>query len=119
MPKHYYELIDDKSSKFWEIEQKGSAVHLRWGKIGTQGQSKIKELDSKEDATKEVDKLIRQKTKKGYLSGKPAASRKTVQAKVRKKAAPKKKPAAAVNPATAAKPALLKYVKDSSRTPAE
>ena len=124
MPKHYYELTDDKSSKFWEIEQKGSAVHLRWGKIGTQGQSKIKELDSKEDATKEVDKLIRQKTKKGYLAGKPAmaktgASRKTVQAKVRKKAAPKKKPAAAVNPATAAKPALLKYVKDSSRTPAE
>jgi|SaaInl8_200m_RNA_FD_contig_123_9424_length_6954_multi_5_in_0_out_0_4 predicted DNA-binding WGR domain protein/3-methyladenine DNA glycosylase AlkC len=63
----YFELTDSKSTKFWEVEQKDSSVHLRWGKIGTNGQSKIKELDSKEDATKEVDKLIKQKTKKGYI----------------------------------------------------
>jgi|GEM_PF-1240155 predicted DNA-binding WGR domain protein len=41
MPKQYYELTDDKSTKFWEVEQKSSAVHLRWGKIGVNGQSKI------------------------------------------------------------------------------
>ncbi len=61
MPKHYYELTDDKSSKFWEIEQKGSAVHLRWGKIGSNGQSKVKELESSDDAKNEVEKLIRTK----------------------------------------------------------
>jgi predicted DNA-binding WGR domain protein len=63
----YFELTDSKSTKFWEVEQQGSAVHLRWGKIGANGQSKVKELDSKEDATKEVEKLIKQKTKKGYV----------------------------------------------------
>ena len=71
MPKHYYELIDEKSSKFWEIEQKGSAVHLKWGKIGTNGQSKVKELESSDDAKNEIEKLIRQKTKKGYAKAEP------------------------------------------------
>ena len=70
--KHYYELTDDKSSKFWEIELIGSAVHLRWGKIGTNGQSKVKELDSSDDAKNEADKLIKQKTQKGYTKADPA-----------------------------------------------
>ena len=69
MPKHYYELIDEKSSKFWEIEQKGSAVHLRWGKIGTKGQSKVKYAVTPFAAKNEVEKLIKQKTKKGYTKG--------------------------------------------------
>jgi predicted DNA-binding WGR domain protein len=66
MTKQYYELTDDKSTKFWEVEQKDSSVYIRWGKIGTNGQSKTKELDSQEAAIKEVEKLIKQKTKKGY-----------------------------------------------------
>ena len=67
MTKQYYELTNDKSTKFWEVEQQDSTVHLRWGKIGANGQSKTKELNSKEDAVKEVEKLIKQKTKKGYV----------------------------------------------------
>jgi|LWDU01.1.fsa_nt_gi predicted DNA-binding WGR domain protein len=67
MTKQYYELTDSKSAKFWEVEQQDSVVKLRWGKIGTNGQSKIKELDSQEDAKKEVERLIKQKTKKGYV----------------------------------------------------
>ena len=71
MPKNYFELIDDKSLRFWEIEQKGSAVHLRWGKISTYGQSKVKELDSGDDAKNEVEKSIKQKTRKGYAKADP------------------------------------------------
>jgi predicted DNA-binding WGR domain protein len=68
---NYYELIDDKSSKFWEIEQKGSAVHLRWGKIGTKCQSKVKYALTPFAAKNEVEKLIKQKTKKGYTKADP------------------------------------------------
>lgn len=128
MPKQYYELTDDKSAKFWEVEQKGSAVHLRWGKIGTNGQSKVKELDSKEDATKEIEKLIHQKTKKGYISAKASTvtkssivKAKTIAKPAKKivaKTATKKKPVI-INPATVSKPALLKYVKEPSRTTEE
>ncbi|HIE48857.1 MAG TPA: WGR domain-containing protein, partial [Gammaproteobacteria bacterium] len=130
MPKQYYELVNDKSAKFWEVEQQNSTVHLRWGKIGTNGQSKIKELDSQEDAAKEVEKLINQKTKKGYVTAKastvttasPAKAKTTIKTSKKastKKTATKNKPATIINPATASKPTLLKYVKDPSRTTAE
>ena len=31
---------DAKSNKFWEIEAKGSAINILYGKVGTNGQSK-------------------------------------------------------------------------------
>lgn len=39
---------------------------VRYGRIGTDGQEKIKSFDSTTQAEKERDKLIAQKTKKGY-----------------------------------------------------
>jgi predicted DNA-binding WGR domain protein len=67
MTKQYYELTDEKSTRFWEVEQKGSDVAVRWGKIGTDGAFRMKELDSQEDAIKEMGKLIKYRTKKGYV----------------------------------------------------
>ena len=57
---------DAKSSKFWQVEQNGAEFTVTYGKIGSDGQTKSKTLDSKEDATKAVEKLIEEKTGKGY-----------------------------------------------------
>ena len=33
---------DEKSHKFWAVEQQGNELHISWGKVGTQGQSQVK-----------------------------------------------------------------------------
>ena len=55
------------SSKYWEIEHVGKKLTIRFGKIGTDGQLTVKEFASKEEAEKELEKLIKSKTKKGYV----------------------------------------------------
>ena len=61
-----FEVRDTKSSKFWEIDQQGSTVTTRWGRLGTDGQTKTKDLGTEAKASAEVDKQIRGKTSKGY-----------------------------------------------------
>lgn len=61
-----FEYEDEKSHKFWEIEVKGNIHRVRYGRIGSDGQSKEKSFDSPEQAQRDADKLIAQKTKKGY-----------------------------------------------------
>ncbi len=61
-----FEMVEGTSSKFWEVEVIGSVLRVRFGKIGTDGQQKDKKLASSADAQKEADKLIREKTGKGY-----------------------------------------------------
>ena len=70
----YYEFIGEDtqrgvahSEKYWEIQLVGSKLTIRYGKIGTDGQLTVKEFDSKEAAQKEYNKLIKEKTKKGYV----------------------------------------------------
>ena len=55
------------SAKFWEVEVSGSTVTVRFGKIGATGQTTVKEFDSANAATAHADKLIGDKTKKGYV----------------------------------------------------
>ena len=33
---------DEKSHKFWAVEQQDNELHLSWGKVGTSGQKQIK-----------------------------------------------------------------------------
>ncbi len=61
-----YELIEGSSSKFWEVEVSGADLTVRFGRIGTAGQSKTKDLGSAAAAEKERDKLVKEKTGKGY-----------------------------------------------------
>lgn len=61
-----FEFQEDGSSKFWEVVVAGDACTVRFGKIGSAGQKKLKKLASPEAAQKEMDKLIREKTGKGY-----------------------------------------------------
>lgn len=61
-----FELEEGGSSKFWEIELDGSDLTTRWGRIGTNGQSKTKTFPTEVKARTEHDKLIAEKTGKGY-----------------------------------------------------
>ena len=57
---------DAKSHKFWQIEAKGSAINILYGKVGTNGQTSLKKAKSPDAAKVEVEKLIKSKLKKGY-----------------------------------------------------
>ncbi len=73
-----FEFEEGTSSKFWEIEREGTSVTTAWGRIGTAGQSKKKAFDTEANAKAEYDKLVKEKTSKGYVeTGTPAASAKS------------------------------------------
>ena len=61
-----FELVDGASSKFWEITLDGVDLAVRFGRIGTQGQAKARTFGSEAEARKEHDKLVKEKTGKGY-----------------------------------------------------
>lgn len=61
-----FELVEGASSKFWEISLAGSSFTVRYGRIGSDGTSKTTDAGTPEKAAAEVDKLIREKTRKGY-----------------------------------------------------
>ena len=73
--KKYFEYIGStdrtksgETAKFWEVTVKGSNINIRYGKIGVaNGQTTVKEFDSNEEALAQVEKLIKEKTKKGYV----------------------------------------------------
>lgn len=74
MSKRYFEFTGadsgrgtSASAKFWEVTVDGSALIVRFGKIGAAGQTTRKEFPDSAAAEIEADKLIAQKTKKGYV----------------------------------------------------
>ncbi len=62
-----FELVEGGSKKFWEIGVEGASYTVRFGRIGTSGQTQTKALGSEAEAHRAVEKLIAEKTKKGYL----------------------------------------------------
>ncbi len=66
MAKKRLEYTDAKSSKFWEVNVRRKTITVTYGKIGTKGQTKERELDSEAAAKAEMAKLIASKIKKGY-----------------------------------------------------
>ncbi|TBR68706.1 MULTISPECIES: WGR and DUF4132 domain-containing protein [unclassified Escherichia] len=60
---------DEKSHKFWAVEQQGNELHISWGKVGTNGQSQVKSFADAAAAAKAEQKLIAEKTKKSYVEG--------------------------------------------------
>lgn len=64
--KRYFEFFEDNSHKFWEISIADGSLTTRWGRVGTDGQSKTKEFASVAAAQAEASKLVAEKTKKGY-----------------------------------------------------
>ncbi|EAQ80603.1 AAA domain-containing protein [Blastopirellula marina] len=66
--KTYLELKDDRSQKFWEITLSGNSHTVRFGRIGTSGQSRTKSFVDYSSAAKDYQRLIREKTAKGYCA---------------------------------------------------
>ena len=57
---------DAKSDKFWDIDFEGTTQTVVYGKTGTARREAVKEFATPEECTKESEKLILQKLKKGY-----------------------------------------------------
>lgn len=73
-----FEFNEGTSHKFWEVVQDGSSVTVRYGKLGTSGQSQSKHHADAASAHLAMCKLIKEKTAKGYIEisvGEPASAR--------------------------------------------
>jgi len=64
--KRRLEFSQGKSNKFWEVERSGDSITTTWGKIGSKGQSKTKKFASEAKAKEALEKLVADKTGKGY-----------------------------------------------------
>ena len=64
--KRRFEFQEGSSNKFWEVELSGNSVITKWGRIGTDGQSKTKDFADAAKAKAEYNKLIKEKSAKGY-----------------------------------------------------
>ena len=62
-----FTLEDGSSSKFWNITLTNDSFEVHFGRIGTDGQRRTKSFSDSVEAEKEYEKVIRQKTKKGYI----------------------------------------------------
>jgi predicted DNA-binding WGR domain protein len=54
------------SSKFWRARVEGKTLYVNYGKIGSNGQTQVKDFGNAAAAQAEYDKLVREKRKKGY-----------------------------------------------------
>ena len=69
----YFECVEGKSSKFWEIGTVGDKLTTRWGRIGSKGQSKTKKFSSADEAWSERNAAIESKLAHGYKEIEAAA----------------------------------------------
>lgn len=65
-PRHF-EFVEGKSAKFWEISRDGHDVTVCFGRIGTSGQTQTKSFGDLASAEQHLQKLVDEKTKKGYV----------------------------------------------------
>ncbi len=61
-----FEFVEGGSKKFWEIGQTGCDMTVRYGRLGTNGQTQTKTFPEEARTAREVQKLIAEKVKKGY-----------------------------------------------------
>jgi predicted DNA-binding WGR domain protein len=65
--KRYFELVSGTSNKFWEIAVTGHEHTVRFGKIGSTGQSKTKTFADAAAAGRDARRLVNEKLVKGYV----------------------------------------------------
>jgi DNA ligase-1 len=61
-----FEFSEGNSNKFWEIAVQGVEVTVRYGRVGSSGQTKVKSFSDGAAAVDYADKLVDEKTAKGY-----------------------------------------------------
>jgi predicted DNA-binding WGR domain protein len=67
MTTRFFNFTDTKSNKFWWISWEGKSITVNYGRIGTLGSGNKKEFADEASCLKEVNKLIAEKIKKGYI----------------------------------------------------
>ncbi len=92
----YFEFKEGTSSKFWAVRRDGASVYTRYGKIGADGQTTVKVEVSDAKAQALMDKLVGEKTRKGYIE--QGAAQAAANPTVAKAVAVKAKPASAESP---------------------
>jgi predicted DNA-binding WGR domain protein len=66
MARREFHFVEGTSNKFWAIDLRGTQFTVDWGRIGTAGQTQTKTFGSEAEAKKQWEKLIAEKTGKGY-----------------------------------------------------
>ncbi|MGC4072735.1 MAG: AAA domain-containing protein [Nibricoccus sp.] len=67
----HLEYVEGGSRKFWEIVVNGSAFVVRFGRIGTSGQTQQKQFATESEAIAAATQLAQSKIKKGYTERQP------------------------------------------------
>jgi predicted DNA-binding WGR domain protein len=67
----YFEFIGGSSRKFWEVSMQGNSFTVRFGRLGTAGQSQTKTFTDDATASREAESLVAEKLKKGYEEKSP------------------------------------------------
>jgi DNA ligase-1 len=62
-----FEFVEGSSAKFWEVSASGKDVTVRFGRLGATGQTQTKSLPDPAAAQRHVEKLVAEKTGKGYV----------------------------------------------------
>jgi predicted DNA-binding WGR domain protein len=62
----HLEFEEGTSSKFWRARVEAKTLYVNYGKIGSNGQTQVKEFSDAATAKRELDKLVSEKRKKGY-----------------------------------------------------
>lgn len=61
-----FECMEDGSRKFWEVKVEGPSYTVRYGRIGTAGQTLTKQFPDEPTARREMEKVRARKVEKGY-----------------------------------------------------
>ncbi|MCL6501923.1 MAG: DNA ligase [Pirellulales bacterium] len=62
-----FEFVEGRSAKFWEVWVEGNSMTVRFGRLGSDGQSRTKVFADASAAQREAERLIAEKTGKGYV----------------------------------------------------
>jgi predicted DNA-binding WGR domain protein len=60
------QVVEGGSKKFWRARVDGGSLFVNFGRIGTGGQTQVKDLGSEAKARAELDKVAGSKRRKGY-----------------------------------------------------
>lgn len=66
-PFRHFVFIGGPSQKFWEVGVRGAELTVRYGRIGSAGQSKTKSFADPAAAGRQAEKLAAEKTSEGYV----------------------------------------------------
>jgi predicted DNA-binding WGR domain protein len=60
------QAVEGGSKKFWRARVEGGSLYVNFGRIGTGGQTQVKDLGTEPKARAELDKVAGSKRRKGY-----------------------------------------------------